>query len=64
MPLVHISHAQTFDDSRNSEIIAAVSEAYASSSGSELSKVWVIIEAVPRTAWGVGGKPLAVQQDR
>lgn len=61
MPLIHISHAQSFDAGSNENIIAAVSRAYAESSGAPIEKVSVILEEVPRNQWGTGGRSLAAR---
>ncbi|OZM79289.1 tautomerase family protein [Pseudonocardia sp. MH-G8] len=64
MPLIRISHATTQDADQKREVIRAVTEAYAASTSSDPAKVWVLLEEVPREAWGTGGQPLADRDAR
>jgi 4-oxalocrotonate tautomerase family enzyme len=58
MPLVEI---KLWDHQASEEtvprIIASVTEALAESSGAKPENIWVIVEGVSPTRWGVAGKP-------
>jgi 4-oxalocrotonate tautomerase len=64
MPLIEIKHAQPFTPEAEAGIIQAVTDAYATASGADPSKVWVILEEVPRHRWGSGGTTLAARDSR
>ncbi|MQA04913.1 MAG: 4-oxalocrotonate tautomerase [Streptosporangiales bacterium] len=59
MPLIRVEHAtaQSVEDKR--KLISAMTDAYASSTGTDPAKVWVVLDEVPRTDWGTGGKTLS-----
>lgn len=61
MPLININHAATCDDSVKAAIMRDVTTAYASATGCDPSKVWVIIEEVDRSNWATGGISLAAR---
>jgi 4-oxalocrotonate tautomerase len=59
MPLVE---AKVFEgrltDETEPKLIAALTDAFVSVFGEEIREVtWVVLEEVPRSRWGVGGKP-------
>jgi len=58
MPLIQISQTPGMSDRIKRETIAAVTEAYARATGKNPDSVWVTINEIPRTQWGVGGEPL------
>ncbi|NLV79558.1 MAG: 4-oxalocrotonate tautomerase family protein [Rhodococcus sp.] len=58
MPLIQISQTPGLSTEQKTEVIAAVTRAYAEASGKNESSVWVTITEVPRENWGVGGTPL------
>lgn len=59
MPLINVSYASTQSDEKKAELIAELTRTYARVMGTEESSVWVVLNEVPRTNWGVGGQPLA-----
>ncbi|WP_237205324.1 GNAT family N-acetyltransferase [Rothia nasimurium] len=59
MPLINVSYASTQSDEKKAELIAELTRTYARVMGAKESSVWVILNEVPRTDWGVGGQPLA-----
>ena len=59
MPLINVSYASTQSDEKKAELIAELTRTYARVMGVKESSVWVVLNEVPRTDWGVGGQPLA-----
>lgn len=58
MPLIRITQVEGMSDAVKADVIAAVTRAYAESSGKDAAKVWVTVTDVPAASWGVGGTPL------
>ncbi|MCP3424714.1 4-oxalocrotonate tautomerase family protein [Rothia sp. AR01] len=58
MPLIQISQVAGLSDAQKAEAIEAVTRAYADSTGKSASSVWVVMNDVPASSWGVGGSPL------
>ncbi|WP_209304098.1 GNAT family N-acetyltransferase [Rothia nasimurium] len=59
MPLINVSYASTRSDEKKTELIAELTRTYARVMGAKESSVWVVLNEVPHTDWGVGGQPLA-----
>ncbi|WHS51332.1 4-oxalocrotonate tautomerase family protein [Rothia sp. SD9660Na] len=59
MPLINVSYASTQSDEKKAELIAELTRTYARVMGTKESSVWVVLNEVPRTDWGVGGQTLA-----
>lgn len=59
MPLINVSYASTQPEEKKAELIAELTRAYARVMGAKESSVWVVLNEVPRTDWGVGGQTLA-----
>ncbi|WP_237201337.1 tautomerase family protein [Rothia nasimurium] len=59
MPLINVSYASVQSDEKKSELIAELTKTYARVMGVNESSVWVMLNEVPRTDWGVGGQTLA-----
>lgn len=59
MPLIQVNQASSQSPEKKRELIEAMTEAYSRVTGMDASKVWVIINEVPRDSWGTGGVPLA-----
>ncbi|GIK86795.1 MAG: 4-oxalocrotonate tautomerase family protein [Burkholderiales bacterium] len=60
MPLVHIHLGRgraTYEQKK--ELIARVTDTFVDVLGSDKDKVWVVLHEVPRSEWGIGGKPIA-----
>ncbi|MGA0571544.1 tautomerase family protein [Variovorax sp. VNK109] len=56
MPIAHVSIMEGHDDQKKADIIAAVTEALHQSMGAPHEVIRVLINEVPRTQWGIGGK--------
>ncbi len=61
MPLIRISHAASHDAAAKEHIIREVTAAYAAAASCDPSKVWLLLEEVPREDWGTGGTSLAAK---
>lgn len=59
MPLINVSYASVQSDAKKAELIAELTKTYARVMGAKESSVWVMLNEVPRTDWGVGGQSLA-----
>lgn len=56
MPIAHISIMEGHTDERKAAIIAAVTEALHESMEAPRENIRVLLEEVPRSQWGIGGK--------
>ncbi len=63
MPLIDVRHATTLDTATRRELVRALTEAYASTTGADAAKVWVLLDEVPRDEWGSGGRTLAARDE-
>ncbi len=60
MPLAHIHIGKgRADYEKKKQLIAKVTDAFVEVLGSNRENVWVVLHEVPRSEWGIGGKPLA-----
>lgn len=59
MPLINVSYASKQTDAKKAEFIAELTKTYARVMGANEGSVWVVLNEVPRTDWGVGGQALA-----
>lgn len=60
MPLAHIHIGQgRADYEQKKRLIAKITEVFVEVLGSNRDNVWVVLHEVPRSEWGIGGKPLA-----
>ncbi|WP_237232819.1 GNAT family N-acetyltransferase [Rothia nasisuis] len=59
MPLINVSYASIQSDEKKAELIAELTRTYVQVMGAKESSVWVVLNEVPRTDWGVGGQSLA-----
>jgi 4-oxalocrotonate tautomerase len=63
MPLAHIYIGPGRSNAQKSLLIAKVTQAIEESLGGPLKQpVWVMVNEVPLTDWGVGGTPIASPQ--
>lgn len=60
MPLahIHIGRGRANDDQKKA-LISKITAVFVEVLGSEQDKVWIVLHEIPRSEWGVGGKPLA-----
>ncbi|MGI4814304.1 MAG: 2-hydroxymuconate tautomerase [Janthinobacterium lividum] len=56
MPIARISIMDGRTDAQKAHLIAAVSDAIHESLGAPYEAIRVLLEEVPRTQWGIGGK--------
>jgi 4-oxalocrotonate tautomerase len=59
MPLaqLYVGKGRTYEEKER--LIGAVTQAIVETLGSKPESTWVVINEVPRSEWGIGGKPLA-----
>ncbi|MBN9429120.1 MAG: 2-hydroxymuconate tautomerase family protein [Burkholderiales bacterium] len=56
MPIARISIMEGHSDEKKAELIAAVTEAIHRSMDAPYEVIRVLLDEVPRTQWGIGGK--------
>lgn len=60
MPLAQITLGKgRANYEQKKELIARITQVFAEVLGSDPKKVWVVLQEVPRSEWGIDGKPLA-----
>jgi 4-oxalocrotonate tautomerase len=60
MPLAQVTLGQgRADYEQKKKLIAKITEAFVEVLGSDPKNVWVVLQEVPRSEWGIDGKPLA-----
>ena len=59
MPLAQLYIAAGRDDAKKKALIEKVTQAFVDALGVKPESVWITVQDVPKTAWGVGGKTLA-----
>ncbi len=62
MPLAQIFMAPGRTDEQKAQLIERVTQAFAETVGVPADSVWVTIQEVPRTQWGVAGQTLAAKK--
>jgi 4-oxalocrotonate tautomerase len=59
MPIAQIAIQEGRTDEQKAALIAAVSDAIHHSLGAPMETIRVLVEEVPKTQWGIGGKTAA-----
>jgi 4-oxalocrotonate tautomerase len=60
MPLAQITLGKgRANYEQKKQLIARITEVFHEVLGSDPRKVWVVLQEVPRSEWGIDGKPLA-----
>jgi 4-oxalocrotonate tautomerase len=59
MPLAQLYIAEGRTDAQKKALIEKVTQAFVDALGTKPDSVWVTVNDVPKTQWGVGGKTLA-----
>ena len=62
MPIVIIHLMEGRDDEKKARAIAAVTQALVESLEAKPETIRVILQEVPRTCWGIAGKPVATKR--
>ncbi len=62
MPLAQLYMAPGRTDEQKAALIAKVTQAFTETVGVPADSVWVTIQEVPRTQWGVAGETLAAKK--
>ena len=58
MPLAQLYIGKGRSYEQKKKLIEKVTDAIVESLGSEKNNVWVVLNEVPRSEWGIGGVPL------
>jgi 4-oxalocrotonate tautomerase len=58
MPLAQLYIGKGRSYEQKKKLIEKVTEAIVESLGSDKNNVWVVLNEVPRSEWGIGGVPL------
>ena len=59
MPFAQLYIAEGRTDDQKKQLIEKVTQAFVDALGVQPESVWITVQDVPKTAWGVGGKTLA-----
>ena len=60
MPLAQITIGKgRANYEQKKQLIARITDVFAEVLGSDRKNVWVVLQEVPRSEWGIDGKPLA-----
>ena len=62
MPLAQIYMAPGRTDEQEAQLIERVTQAFTETVGVPADSVWITIQEVPRTQWGVAGQTLAAKK--
>jgi 4-oxalocrotonate tautomerase len=62
MPLAQLYMAPGRTDEQKAKLIEKVTQAFTEAVGVPADSVWVTIQEVPRTQWGVAGQTLAAKK--
>ena len=62
MPLAQIFMAPGRTDEQKAQLIERVTQAFTETVGVPADSVWVTIQEVPRTQWGVAGQTFAAKK--
>jgi len=62
MPLAQIYMAPGRTDEQKAQLIERVTQAFTETVGVPSDSVWITIQEVPRTQWGVAGQTLAAKK--
>jgi 4-oxalocrotonate tautomerase len=62
MPLAQIFMAPGRTDEQKAQLIERVTQAFTETVGVPADSVWITIQEVPRTQWGVAGQTLAAKK--
>lgn len=58
MPLAQLYIGKGRDYEQKKKLIEKVTQAIVDSLGSQKENVWIVLNEVPRSEWGIGGVPL------
>lgn len=64
MPLINVSYASPLAETTKNELIAELTKTYSRVTGTRETAIWVMLQEVPRSNWGVGGSSLAAVDAR
>jgi 4-oxalocrotonate tautomerase len=59
MPIAQLYIAEGRDAAQKKLLIEKVTQAFVDALGAKPDSVWITVQDVPKTQWGIGGKTLA-----
>ena len=59
MPFAQLYIAEGRTDDQKKKLIEKVTQAFVDALGTKPESVWITVQDVPKTQWGIGGKTLA-----
>ncbi len=59
MPIAQLYIAEGRDAAQKKILIEKVTQAFVDALGTKPESVWITVQDVPKTQWGIGGKTLA-----
>lgn len=59
MPIAQLYIAEGRGEAQKKQLIEKVTQAFVETLGTAPDSVWITVQDVPKTQWGIGGKTLA-----
>ena len=59
MPITQLYIAEGRNEAQKKQLIEKVTQAFVDALGTAPDSVWITVQDVPKTQWGIGGKTLA-----
>ncbi len=59
MPIAQLYIAEGRSEAQKKQLIEKVTQAFVETLGTAPDSVWITVQDVPKTQWGIGGKTLA-----
>jgi 4-oxalocrotonate tautomerase len=59
MPFAQLYIAEGRTDEQKKQLIEKVTQAFVDALGTKPDSVWITVQDIPKTQWGIGGKTLA-----
>ncbi|MGE5525425.1 MAG: tautomerase family protein [Rhodospirillaceae bacterium] len=59
MPIAQLYIAEGRSEAQKKQLIEKVTQAFVDALGTPADSVWITVQDVPKTQWGIGGKTLA-----
>lgn len=59
MPFAQLYIAEGRTDDQKKQLIEKVTQAFVDALGTKPDSVWITVQDIPKTQWGIGGKTLA-----
>lgn len=59
MPFAQLYIAEGRTDDQKKQLIEKITQAFVDALGTKPDSVWITVQDIPKTQWGIGGKTLA-----